>query len=1615
MDYSGKKIRNTLLFVTFLYCAVGATKVTIDADGGANYTSLDAFLKFYNDSTSRIMPDTVQFTGNDIDTFLMSTYISNRAPAGGILIQGSKTNPDSFPVINHAGAEDYYNFLQGKVSFEKVSFAGSFMFRAVGTTNPVIFQKCVIKGYSTAGFISIENSSSAQSSFVNCLFVNNSYSGGLINLDFYGGVKKISFINCTFDNNKKVFSLKSGTSDSTVTFLNSVFSGNDTLFTSAKMKSNVTYSLTSDINLSGYGTGCRSGNPQYLVAITRAKPSDWKITANASADTIGLLTGAPTDDISGRSRRTATPVGAGCWRADSPSKPQITDQPDTVIVNEDSTVTFSVVATGSGLTYGWYKTGAVTKLSDSAKYIKIAAFSDSGAEYYCVVTNGNGADTSKHAVLNILKRPAITKDIVDTSVSVGDTLRLFVKATGSRISYQWYLNGAAITGATKDSVALNGITSENDSDSVHCVVKNTLGTSVTSNKILLTVLNSTQIPKIIKEPEAPLSISVGDSLSLSTDAIGSGTISYTWYKNGLTANDSTGAGKRFYKASVLASDSGVYRCIVKNSFGQDTSTAVRVTVKAVIPAKLKNPISLECSYTTQSDSVHVTLKKIPTGAARDSIISMLIYYGSVTLGYVWDTILVDDFPSGDSMVNVYKDDKFLSDQQNITVNMFLKGINSLVSDTVSKSLQIGIERPLNTISLSIKEAHERSMDLQWTMTDESADSIRIWTGKEQMPLTYNPGTSRFIPLTLGGSTKSALVENLDTNTHYYFAAQIKKNGLWSSITTSSRADTFTLGSNSNKKVPNTIKITDTLFDSTANTLTIRWTVDSTGMGIQNPEVAICFSVVTFPLAGPAQGDSVIDVINFHTENVTTIPWNGTKLFDTTYYISMFLRNKSASWSDTAAAAQATIYVPKVKKESVKLFTADSVYAINRTILIRKGKNWSPSTIVIDNEVKLDTLQGATRGFIKVSSPFRFEKGELTSDIEIGVRYDALPGGFSGNDVYLYVYKNGKWGLKNRLAVDNNSKMVFSNFPIGNAADLKLLHILMIDTAAPRVVISDDDGPIEPNENYLSSISVADNITNVICTLKCAMINKELEIVKILPLTDTTYNGDLIINSSEFAIKSENSLRIILSVTDYHNTKRYDLSRQVKKNDNVVTYSDMTWTPVSVAAVLDEPSVEQAFRGICDGEEWKYDSLKFRIFTWYSGEDVAKDNYVQYTGDSPDIFRMLPGKVFWLKKRGGGTFNLGNGKTVSIKEPFKVTLPANQWTDFAMPYDIQLSLADIFSASNISSSDQELISFYKYDASNTAKKAIFTPIYHPALGNNDPVSEITLNQDGYTSYTILNKTGKTQVLTIPPIDKSYSSFSNATLAKKTDDGSWYIKIESSSQGDISAPVYCVFKKNGIGISKYPAPPYPGSIRVGILDSMERKTYGTIVLNDDRMGHSVPLYITNSSKSESKTVTYSLSSSKPEKSGNLAVYNAETGKLESGTGTSFSVSLEPQGHAYRWALAGDSAYFRSWMKNFTTVQFGFTKITNIAGSILGIQYTVPYSGVNAVKVRVINQLGQSVWSTTNRNLVPGEVNTSVWNTKTSGRLASGAYIIQVLSLNAVNKQVNRVQKRYMHVVR
>jgi sugar lactone lactonase YvrE len=98
------------------------------------------------------------------------------------------------------------------------------------------------------------------------------------------------------------------------------------------------------------------------------------------------------------------------------------------------------------------------------------------------------ADTNNHTIrVGLLpSMPAIQRQPQSQSVTVGNSVQFSVTASGRpAVSYQWYFNGTAITGATNSVYSLLSAQSGN-AGNYTVVVSNVMG-SVTSNQATLTV------------------------------------------------------------------------------------------------------------------------------------------------------------------------------------------------------------------------------------------------------------------------------------------------------------------------------------------------------------------------------------------------------------------------------------------------------------------------------------------------------------------------------------------------------------------------------------------------------------------------------------------------------------------------------------------------------------------------------------------------------------------------------------------------------------------------------------------------------------------------------------------------------------------------------------------------------------------------------------------------------------------------------------------------------------------------------------------------------------------------------------------------------------------------
>jgi O-glycosyl hydrolase len=154
------------------------------------------------------------------------------------------------------------------------------------------------------------------------------------------------------------------------------------------------------------------------------------------------------------------------------------------------------MATGTApLSYQWQKNSANISGATAASYTTPATTtSDSGATFKVLVTNSAGSATSNSATLTVNPAqvaPTITAQPVSQTVTAGQTATFTVTATGTApLSYQWQMNGTAISGATAASYTTPATTSSGNGDVFHVTVSNSIG-SVTSNSATLTVTSGT--------------------------------------------------------------------------------------------------------------------------------------------------------------------------------------------------------------------------------------------------------------------------------------------------------------------------------------------------------------------------------------------------------------------------------------------------------------------------------------------------------------------------------------------------------------------------------------------------------------------------------------------------------------------------------------------------------------------------------------------------------------------------------------------------------------------------------------------------------------------------------------------------------------------------------------------------------------------------------------------------------------------------------------------------------------------------------------------------------------------------------------------------------------------
>ena len=274
----------------------------------------------------------------------------------------------------------------------------------------------------------------------------------------------------------------------------------------------------------------------------------------------------------------------------------VTTQPKSITATVGDTVTFKVVATGTGLTYQWQwranssSAWAATTVSGNktATITVPATTARNGYQYRCKITDSKGNVLySNAATLTVKSGPVINTQPASVTANVGATATFKVVATGTGLTYQWQWR--ANSSSTWASTTVSGnrtaaisvpATAARNGYQYRCVVTDGNGNKVYSNAVTLTVKAALAITTQPKSTSA----AVGGKATFTIKATGDG-LTYQWYykKPGSDTWTTSSQTSTTYSFTMKESyDGRSIRCLVKDAYGNEvTSDTVSLKLPVV--------------------------------------------------------------------------------------------------------------------------------------------------------------------------------------------------------------------------------------------------------------------------------------------------------------------------------------------------------------------------------------------------------------------------------------------------------------------------------------------------------------------------------------------------------------------------------------------------------------------------------------------------------------------------------------------------------------------------------------------------------------------------------------------------------------------------------------------------------------------------------------------------------------------------------------------------------------------------------------------------------------------------------------------------------------------------
>jgi PKD repeat protein len=1422
-------------------------------------------------------------------------------------------------------------------------------------------------------------------------------------------------------------------------------------------------------------------NPVNYVAGTAIAPDTPVVTGTADSFSVspalpaglslarltGIISGTPTG-----AAQAATPYTVTAQNAAGPvtvvlsialcAPPAIQSQIGSMAVIAGKNVPFGVTATGSGITYQWLRQLAgkstwdtIAQATSSTYSLSPASYSDSGSIYKCAIKGSCGNVTSQNCTLTVY---APVKAAIWSRDSAGPaplTTQFNDTSTGSYVNRVWDFGDGKVDSTSKSPSHTFGSAGT-------FVVKLTVwgngGTDSTSKKILTWAPGTNPLQMsgkyLMTKPagdsqKVALLIqnvnSITPPLLVSVDSIG------LWCLAGKipTSPDSSTFRKKYLLSTLGSQADGkqyadtIMVPIVPNYCG--FMTAIFWSDKKVTPFSGGNGVLVLMKDTMPpTNGLSLAGVFVPNDTARlyvgnissidtNNVDSMFIWYSltndsanfkdktftkMLSMQEVTKAVINNQYVD-----NIYNT-SFYSAKQTIYYAVMVKGKNDLSSPVKIDSLNVGLDRPVNPITLQAKALSATRVRLSWNNVGAAGvDRIVIWYRKTTPVDTtlYDQSAQKLDSLSPSVIDTVIIGNNFNEKTMYYFGAQVFKGALGSKITTkaSARDSTPAAGAPFDSTTVKAINLTrgGPLFDTSTNAIRIGWTMNRSA--VDSLDIGISYST-----ASAAADTAVRQVIVQPAGNTDTVAVTLYEdlLFNTNYYVKLWLRRPGGSWTDPGQSSGGIVATPPFTWQSITYFTKDpdSVYALNGEIRVMNQPGDQSKTL---NTVRyFAPPPQIVTGFTQVSVGGEFTVKDRGTPFYVGLKIDSIPSGFTISDVRIYRDSAGLLLLAREPMVDDTVNRYVSIL----TNDLDFPFVAMVDRTAPSCApLGQTGAPVAAAKPVNDTVVVHDNIANLSWMYLCGRGGDPYDTVMSGVLNDTTATLNLTIDSN--FVTQDNGARALLIVTDGVHFDTVNLSRSVLRDGSDIAFTEAEkWVPLSVTAVLDSPDAKSVLRDLSvSAAQWKYDDTKFRIFRCLPNSNREPSwKWMEYADADSQTFDFMLGNIVWVKTAARSTVRYGHSHTPSLDSVFRFRIEPSAWMDFAVPFKFNINIGDILGATTSPTGGGatagagfpvDSLQIYQWKKSvgkhEYASELVFMKANPTPQFNNGATP---LFGDG-TGYTLFNPTLDTIILNVPPLPVSLSH--QGLQKKKSAVAGWAIRVSSSDDsGTALSSVYCGYSQDKAGgVSYYPQAPSFGTAHVGVFDGAKRKVFGQAIAHAmAEGGYAYVLTFVNEGTAKQR-ITYHLDNlTAVPQSLRAAVYNAVSGTFEDFSKGDAGVSVDAGSKEYRWLLVGDAGYLaKAKMIARPSVLSLVGTYPNPFRGMVRIRYSLPYDGVKNLKFAIYNLSGRTVWSHEIRDVSISGVSDLFWNGMASdGRpVAAGIYLLRMTALNAAGLKPTGVFQRKM----